>query len=546
MSDYILELKDIVKRFSGVVALNHVQFQLKKGEIHALMGENGAGKSTFIKVITGVHAPDEGEIILKGEKVTFANPREAYAHSIAAIYQHSTAYPHLTVAENIFVGHYKKNRLGLNDWPAMYAETRTLLESLGSSIDPRAEIGMLTVAEQQIVEIAKAISQKAEILIMDEPTAALSEKECEQLYQIADRLRDQGTSIIFISHRIEDMYRLATRVTVFRDSQYIGTYDVQGLPKDKLVAAMVGREVVSLYPKRKVEIGEEILRAEGRQCRCVTTGRVKNEEKGHKQLGSMMALSGTIMGLVGNAGGNFLEVALAGLLTGTLCGFFNGFLITRFTELSSTIITLANQIFFRGIALVILENRAYAEFPAGVKFMSWGSVFNVPFILVFFLLEVIGITYLVHFTTFGRSLFAMGRNIKASYYSGVKTDQIKIAVFTMNGMAASISSLFLISKLASARANMAKNYDMDIIAMVILGGVSVSGGKGSVIGTAIAVFIIGLLRYGLGLINVSSETLMIIVGCLLIVLVAIPNLKTLGNEFPHLAKLFARKKQRKA
>lgn len=263
-------------------------------------------------------------------------------------------------------------------------------------------------------------------------------------------------------------------------------------------------------------------------------------------VGSMMALSGTIMGLVGNAGGNFLEVALAGLLTGTLCGFFNGFLITRFTELSSTIITLANQIFFRGIALVILENRAYAEFPAGVKFMSWGSVFNVPFILVFFLLEVIGITYLVHFTTFGRSLFAMGRNIKASYYSGVKTDQIKIAVFTMNGMAASISSLFLISKLASARANMAKNYDMDIIAMVILGGVSVSGGKGSVIGTAIAVFIIGLLRYGLGLINVSSETLMIIVGCLLIVLVAIPNLKTLGNEFPHLAKLFARKKQRKA
>ena len=151
MSDYILELKDIVKRFSGVVALNHVQFQLKKGEIHALMGENGAGKSTFIKVITGVHAPDEGEIILKGEKVTFANPREAYAHSIAAVYQHSTAYPHLTVAENIFVGHYKKNRLGLNDWPAMYAETRTLLESLGSSIDPRAEIGMLTVAEQQIV-----------------------------------------------------------------------------------------------------------------------------------------------------------------------------------------------------------------------------------------------------------------------------------------------------------------------------------------------------------------------------------------------------------
>ena len=158
------------------------------------MGENGAGKSTFIKVITGVHAPDEGEIILKGEKVTFANPREAYAHSIAAIYQHSTAYPHLTVAENIFVGHYN---LGLNDWPAMYAETRTLLESLGSSIDPRAEIGMLTVAEQQIVEIAKAISQKAEILIMDEPTAALSEKSASSFIksQTGCAIRERPSSL---------------------------------------------------------------------------------------------------------------------------------------------------------------------------------------------------------------------------------------------------------------------------------------------------------------------------------------------------------------
>ena len=296
-----LEIRGLTRKYEGF-ALDSVNLTLPRGCVMGLIGENGAGKSTFIKVITGVHAPDEGEIILKGEKVTFANPREAYAHSIAAIYQHSTAYPHLTVAENIFVGHYKKNRLGLNDWPAMYAETRTLLESLGSSIDPRAEIGMLTVAEQQIVEIAKAISQKAEILIMDEPTAALSEKECEQLYQIADRLRDQGTSIIFISHRIEDMYRLATRVTVCRDSQYIGTYDVQGLPKDKLVAAMVGREVVSLYPKRKVEIGEEILRAEG-LCR-----------QGVFQDVSFTLHKGEILGFAGLVGAGRTEVFEA------LCG----------------------------------------------------------------------------------------------------------------------------------------------------------------------------------------------------------------------------------
>jgi rhamnose transport system ATP-binding protein len=263
MSEYILELKDIVKRFPGVVALDRVQFQLRKGEIHALMGENGAGKSTFIKVITGIHKPDSGSILLKGKEVYFEGPLDAYKKSIVAIYQHSTAYPHLTVIENIFVGHYKRKRSGVIDWPAMAKEAAELLTSLSSNIDPYAEIGTLTVAEQQVVEIAKAISAKTEILIMDEPTAALSERECEQLYNIADKLRAQGTSIIFISHRIEDMYRLADRVTVFRDARYIDTLPVKGLPKEKLISAMVGRPIMTLYPKRKVKIGEEALFAEG-------------------------------------------------------------------------------------------------------------------------------------------------------------------------------------------------------------------------------------------------------------------------------------------
>lgn len=262
MSDYILELKDIVKRFPGVVALDHVQFQLKKGEIHALMGENGAGKSTFIKIITGVYSPDEGSLFLKDKEVTFSDPQKAAEKSIAAIYQHSTAYPFLTVAENIFISHFRKKNMFL-DWKYMYRETEKILKNLGSAIDPQAEMGSLTVAEQQIVEIAKAISANAEILIMDEPTAALSERECEQLYRIARQLRDQGTSIIFISHRIEDMYQLASRVTVFRDGHYIMTCDVEGLEKDKLIAAMVGREIVSLYPKREVPLGEVVLKAEG-------------------------------------------------------------------------------------------------------------------------------------------------------------------------------------------------------------------------------------------------------------------------------------------
>jgi len=263
MSEYILELNGITKIFPGVKALDNVQFELKKGEIHALMGENGAGKSTFIKVITGVHQPEAGEIKINGQKVVFKDPKDAYKMSIAAIYQHGTAYQHLTVTENIFMGHEKVRKSGLINWRQMHKEAKALLTRLGSNIDPTSVMGNLTVAEQQIVEIAKAISTNAQIIIMDEPTAALSKRECEELYRITEQLRDEGCSIIFISHRFEDMYRLASRVTVFRDAQYIGTWDVDEISNEVLISKMVGREISKIYPKKEVEQGEEILKVEG-------------------------------------------------------------------------------------------------------------------------------------------------------------------------------------------------------------------------------------------------------------------------------------------
>ncbi len=263
MSDYILELKGITKIFPGVKALDNVHFQLKEGEIHALMGENGAGKSTFIKVITGVHQPEEGEMFINGEKVNIKNPKDAQKLSIAAIYQHGTTYQHLSVTENIFIGHEKMTKFNTIDWKTMHADAQELLKRLGSEIDPHSTMGSLTVAEQQIVEIAKAISTNAKIIIMDEPTAALSKRECEELYRITEQLRDEGCSIIFISHRFEDMYRLASRVTVFRDSQYIGTWDVDGISNEELISKMVGREISQIYPKQQVERGEEIFKVEG-------------------------------------------------------------------------------------------------------------------------------------------------------------------------------------------------------------------------------------------------------------------------------------------
>ncbi len=261
MSEYVLELKGITKIFPGVKALNNAQFQLLPGEVHALMGENGAGKSTFIKVITGVHKAEEGEMFLNGQKVDFKGPKDAQEAGIAAVYQHPTSYPHLTVAENIFMGHeIVKNHM--IQWNAMNAEANKLLENLDADFDARAEMGALSVAQQQMVEIAKAMSTNARIIILDEPTASLTRSESEKLYRLVDHLKEDGVSIIFISHRFEDMYRLASRVTVFRDSQYIGTYPVDGITNEDLIKAMVGREITTMYPKPEVEIGKEMLRVE--------------------------------------------------------------------------------------------------------------------------------------------------------------------------------------------------------------------------------------------------------------------------------------------
>ncbi|WP_106533719.1 sugar ABC transporter ATP-binding protein [Planomicrobium soli] len=300
MSEYVLELKGITKKFPGVTALDQVHFKLKPGEIHALMGENGAGKSTFIKVITGVHAPDEGEIFLSGEKVEFAGPNDAQAVGIAAIYQHVTNYPDLSVTENIFMGHEKVQKLtGRLLWKEMHEEARKILRSLSSSIDPKAEMGSLSVAQQQIVEIAKAISTHARIIIMDEPTAALTSRESEELYKIAESLRDQGASIIFISHRFEDMYRLASQVTVLRDAKYIGSWGINEISNEALIVAMVGREINQVFPDRSGELGEKLLEVEGLS------------KAGYFADISFTLRKGEILGLTGLVGAGRTEVCQA-------------------------------------------------------------------------------------------------------------------------------------------------------------------------------------------------------------------------------------------
>ena len=291
VTDYILELTGISKSFPGVKALDRVHFHLKAGTIHALMGENGAGKSTFIKVITGVHQPEEGEIRLRGKITVFRNPKEAMAHGIAAIYQHVTCFPDLSVTENIFSGHESMHgRLPVIDWNSMHKKAEVLLQRLGSSLDPRQTMGALSVAQQQIVEIAKALSTEANIIIMDEPTAALTNRECEELYRITEQLRGEGKAIIFITHRFEDMYRLASVVTVLRDSQYIGSWPVDGITNADLITAMVGRSLNEMYPPPLSEPKDDIV---FRAIRLSRTGYFKNISFDVRR-GEIVALTGLV------------------------------------------------------------------------------------------------------------------------------------------------------------------------------------------------------------------------------------------------------------
>jgi len=265
MEDYILEVRNIYKSFTGAKpVLEGVNFNLKKGEIHALLGENGAGKSTLIKIISGVLQPDHGDILLKGKKVYFGNPMDAQKHGIAAVFQELALFPELSVAENIFIGHYKYRTLFRSiDWKDLYKEANSFLNSLGIEIDPKALVKDLSIAERQIVEIARVLSINPEILIMDEPTSSLTLEETQRLFNIVRSLKEKGTSIIFISHRLEEVFAIADRVTVLRDGQYIGTKNVAETSVDELIQMMVGRKLEDMYPKVETKKGELLLKVDG-------------------------------------------------------------------------------------------------------------------------------------------------------------------------------------------------------------------------------------------------------------------------------------------
>ncbi len=263
MQEVILRMQGIRKTFPGVVALDNVNLDVRSGTVHSLMGENGAGKSTLMKCLIGMYTPDEGTVELAGDIVRFKDTKDGLEHGISMIHQELSPVPEMMVAENIWLGREPRSRLGLLSPAAMFRKTRELFDEWKIDIDPRARMKDLTVSKQQMVEIAKAISYDAKIIIMDEPTSAIPEREVAHLHGMIKRLTDFGVAIIYITHKMDEVFRISDDITVFRDGKHVGSYPAKELDRDKLIKLMVGRELTDLFPKEEAEIGEVVLSVQG-------------------------------------------------------------------------------------------------------------------------------------------------------------------------------------------------------------------------------------------------------------------------------------------
>lgn len=297
MEEYLVDMKGISKIFPGVRALDNVDFTLKSGEVLALLGENGAGKSTLMKIIGGIYQKDGGEIRIKGEVREYSSVSEASALGIAVIHQELNMCRHLTVAENIFLGR-ELTKAGVVDFKEQNRRAEELLKGLGLTIKPDTELGALAVSKQQMVEIAKALSTDADIIIMDEPSSALTERETHELFRIVNELKGRGKGIIYISHRLEELENIVDRVTVMRDGRHIKTMNFKDTDIPELISLMVGREITEKYPHEQTETGDKIMEVKG-----ISTNEVQNV--------SFELRAGEIVGFAGLVGAGRTELVRA-------------------------------------------------------------------------------------------------------------------------------------------------------------------------------------------------------------------------------------------
>ncbi len=400
MDQVVLRATEVTKSYAGVQALKRASLELRAGEVHALVGENGAGKSTLIKILTGAVQPDGGVIALNGERLERLTPAAAKALGIAAIYQQPALFAELTVAENIALGLERTGRWGRVDWRARHARAAELLARVGARIDPEADAGDLSMPQQQLVEIARALGADARVLILDEPTASLSKEDTDNLFRVVRELRAQGVGMIYISHRLEELPTIADRVTVLRDGTTIATRDMADVNREQLIQMMVGRELAAVFPKRTVPLGDTVLELRGVGC----------GESGVRDV-DLTVSAGEIVGLSGLVGAGRSELArtIFGL---TPCDRGEIRVRGQAVRINSPADAIRN-----GIAYVPEDRRRH------------GVVLEMP------VSENVTLAALDNLSRFGALDFRRERELAAAYTKrlGVKTASIRSLVSTLSG-----------------------------------------------------------------------------------------------------------------
>ncbi|EHI0530962.1 ATP-binding cassette domain-containing protein [Escherichia coli] len=469
--EYLLEMSGINKSFPGVKALDNVNLKVRPHSIHALMGENGAGKSTLLKCLFGIYQKDSGTILFQGKEIDFHSAKEALENGISMVHQELNLVLQRSVMDNMWLGRYPTKGMFV-DQDKMYRETKAIFDELDIDIDPRARVGTLSVSQMQMIEIAKAFSYNAKIVIMDEPTSSLTEKEVNHLFTIIRKLKERGCGIVYISHKMEEIFQLCDEVTVLRDGQWIATEPLAGLTMDKIIAMMVGRSLNQRFPDKENKPGEVIL--EVRNLTSLRQPSIRDV--------SFDLHKGEILGIAGLVGAKRTDIVE------TLFGI---------REKSAGTITLhGKQISFR------------------LSYITFYALIAVAFVWV-----------LWNKTRFGKNIFAIGGNPEAAKVSGVNVGLNLLMIYALSGVFYAFGGMLEAGRIGSATNNLGFMYELDAIAACVVGGVSFSGGVGTVIGVVTGVIIFTVINYGLTYIGVNPYWQYIIKGAIIIFAVALDSLK---------------------
>lgn len=557
----IIRLAGLHKAFGGTVALHDVSLDLRPGEVHCLAGENGAGKSTLIRILTGAVRRDAGAYRVDGSEMPVAlTPAAARAAGIAAVYQELSLLPDLSVAENLLMGSLPA-RVGVVDRKALHSQATQRLSKVElDALDPALQVSRLPAATRQLVEIATVLGDNSRVIILDEPTTALSGTEAAALLRTITRLRDDGVAILYVSHRLEEMFEIGDRITVLRDGQVTRTAPIGEFTEETLISAMVGRDIDELYPgggDRADTSGTPLLRVRG----------LRPPDGGHPvdldvHAGEIVGIAGllgagrsellraifgadkpvlviltkgidlsvgSVVGLTGAVAAQLLVMGLpiplavlcavlCAVLAGAAVGTINGLLVA-YAKLPPFIVTLGMMGAARGLVLVITNANTIQPLPEGFSSISNGEVLGVPNLLLATVIVLAMVGFLLRRTVFGRYVYAAGSNTESARLSGVPVHRVLVTVYAMSGLLAGLGGVLLASRLDAGVPTMGETYELDAIAACVIGGASLFGAKGGALGAACGALITSTLNNGGNLLGVNSFYLRIAIGVLILLAV---------------------------